>query len=257
MSVFDEYGRYYDVYYAHKDYNAECDFIESAFARFNQSPNSILDLACGTGNHSLSLIKRGYEVIGVDCSPVMLEQCRAKAAKQEASISLHEADMRNFNLNVQFDAAICMFDAIDYLTDNADLTQFLRNVYSHVRPGGLFIFDFWHAVPLVRSYDPVRIREFRTETNRLLRISTTTLDITRQLANVEFHVLVFEGDHLVGEYVEVHPMRYFLPQEMAYIIESNGWKLRHLCPAFNLDAPIDADTWHLVAIASCKEGISF
>jgi SAM-dependent methyltransferase len=180
----------------------------------------------------------------------MLRQYERKAEAQGVAVELHQQDMRHLRLDRRFDAAICMFDAIDYLTENADLTAFLRAVRSHVRPGGLFLFDFWHAVPLLRGHDPVRVREFQTEQGRLVRISTTTLDLPRQLANVEFHVLAFEDDRLVAEFTETHPMRYFLPQEMVYIVESNGWRLLHLCPAFNLDACITDETWHLVVIAT-------
>lgn len=250
MSLFVDYAHYYDVYYASKDYESECDFIEAAFARFGRRPHSLLDLACGTANHGLRLAKRGYKVCGIDRSPQMLARCSEKAQSLGLEIELHEQDMRRLNLERQFDSAICMFDAIDYLPDNSDLDSFLRCVRAQVKPAGLFVFDFWHAVPLLRGYDPVRVREFPLAGGRLLRISTTTLDIAQQVAKVEFRVLVFHGDHLTEEFSEVHPMRYFLPQEMRFILAATGWRVCHLCPTFDLDAPVDENAWHLAAIAT-------
>jgi SAM-dependent methyltransferase len=248
--VFDEYAKYYDVYYADKNYDRECDFIEAAFVRFGQQPKTLLDLACGTGNHGLRLIERGYHVTGVDMSDAMLSQYRTKADARGMRVELHQQDLRSLNLDRQFDAAVCMFDAIDYLPENADLAAALRRIAAHVRPGGLFVFDFWHAVPILRGHDPVRVREFLLDDGRLLRISKTTLDIARQVAKVEFRVFVFEGDRLLTEFSETHTMRYFLSQEMRFMLEATGWKVHHLCPAFDLDGIVDADAWHLVAIAT-------
>jgi len=250
MSAFQEYARYYDVYYAEKDYDGERAFIEAAFAQFGCSPRTILDLACGTGNHGLRLAAKGYEICGVDQSEVMLDLFRRKAEAQGASVELHCQDLRELSLDRQFDAAICMFDAVDYLVENSDLSVFFRALRHHVAPEGLLIFDFWHAVPLVRHYDPVRVREFHDGSKRLVRISTTTLDIAAQVANVEFRVMVFEDDRLCADFAERHPMRYFLPQEMRYLVESNGWKLRGMYPAFSLDEPVTEDTWHIVMVAA-------
>lgn len=248
--VFEEYAKYYDIYYVDKDYDRECDFIEAAYDRFGQKPRTILDLACGTGNHGLRLAERGYQVCGVDFSEAMLSQYRKKAEARGISVELHQQDLRSLDLGRQFDAVVCMFDAVDYLPDNGDLAAALQRIAAHVRPQGLFVFDFWHAVPILQGHDPVRIREFPLDGGRLLRISATVLDIPRQIAKVEFRVLAFEGERLVSDFTEVHTMRYFLSQEMRFILEATGWKVSHLCPAFDLEGTVDANAWHLVAIAT-------
>lgn len=253
--VFEEYAQYYDVFYAGKDYSAECDFIENAFTKFGlsknqQKPLEILDLACGTGNHGLRLAARGHQLCGVDRSTVMLDQHRHKASQQNLPVDLHEQDLRSFDLGRQFDAAICMFDAIDYVTDNGELREFLQRVRAHLRPNGLFVFDFWHATPILRSHDPVRVREYSLDDKRITRISSTKLNVAHQTADVEFRVLVMNNENHVTESRETHVMRYFLPQEMAFILEATGWHLLHLCPAFVMEGTIDADSWHLVAIAT-------
>ena len=249
-TVFEDYAKYYDIYYAGKDYDGECDFIEAGFARFGQKPRTVLDLACGTGNHGLRLAERGYEVCGVDLSEAMLSRYRSKADARGISVELHQQDLRSLDLGRQFDAVICMFDAIDYLPDNTDLAAALQRICAHLRPQGVFLFDFWHGVPILRGHDPVRVREFALEGGRLIRISTTVLDIPRQIAKVQFRILAFEGDQLLSDFVEVHTMRYFLSQEIRFILEATGWSVCHLCPAFDLDGVVDGNAWHLVGIAT-------
>ena len=57
------YGRYYDLLYQDKDYEAECDMLEEIFrAYLDERPELILDASCGTGGHA----KRGYRVVSVD-----------------------------------------------------------------------------------------------------------------------------------------------------------------------------------------------
>src|SRR6267143_1119452 len=106
MSVFEKYAHYYDRFYADKNYDGECSFIEAGFARFGQRTKSILDLACGTGNHGIRLAARGYQLCGMDRSSEMLSQYRRKLDTQRLSVELHQQDLRHLDLGRQFDAAI-------------------------------------------------------------------------------------------------------------------------------------------------------
>ena len=76
------YAEHYDLFYQHKDYEAECSFLEAVFQRFAGQPvRSILDLGCGTGGHALRLAQRGYVVTGVDRSAAMLAEARQEAER--------------------------------------------------------------------------------------------------------------------------------------------------------------------------------
>jgi len=80
MKIFQKYANYYDILYQDKDYKKECDFLEKIFEKYSKKRiNSILDLGCGTGSHSLILAKRDYEVSGVDLSSQMINRARNKA----------------------------------------------------------------------------------------------------------------------------------------------------------------------------------
>ena len=93
--TFQEYSSVYDSLYHDKDYAAETDFIEAIFGRHAQvSPKTILDLGCGSGGHILELVRRGYDVTGVDCSTEMLSLAKRKSQSLGLSVDLHNEDIR-------------------------------------------------------------------------------------------------------------------------------------------------------------------
>lgn len=61
-------------------------------------PETLLDLACGSGSLSLELASRGVDVIGVDGSEDMLSLAMAKAALGNLELMFLEQDMRELDL---------------------------------------------------------------------------------------------------------------------------------------------------------------
>lgn len=251
-TVFERYAEYYDLFYAGKNYESECDFLEAAWAQFGQRPRSVLDLAGGTGSHGVVLARRGYEITGLDRAPGMLSRYAQKAQKRGLSVQLHQGDLRDFALGQKFDAIVCLFDAACYLTENADLRAFFARVREHLNPGGTLIFDVWHAPPLLRAHDPVRVREVSQNNLRALRVSTTTLHTGNQLANVEFQLLAWRDGTLEADFSETHTLRYFSARELSFIVESCGFQVRALCPAWRLQDAPSGDDWHLAVVATAE-----
>lgn len=100
------------------------------------APLQILDVATGTGNAALALAEQlpRATITGVDFSPAMLEQARAKAAQQQIeNVAFQEMDMQDLTFpDKQFDAAVCAFGI--FFVD--DIEQQLRKIAATVKPGG-------------------------------------------------------------------------------------------------------------------------
>jgi SAM-dependent methyltransferase len=86
----------------------------------------VLDLACGSGRHSLELRRRGFEVVGADISPQLLEIARRDAETEELDVDFVEADLRDLDFEDEFDIVLSLNDgAIGYLeTDEENLRTF-------------------------------------------------------------------------------------------------------------------------------------
>lgn len=251
MSSYEgRHAELYDVFYADKDYEGEATFVHDALARFADGPATrLLELACGTGRHALVLERLGHDVVGVDYSESMLRVARARAGGVGARASFRHGDLRALDVpGAPFDAAVCLFDAIGYVATNDALDASFRGVHRHVRPGGLFVFEFWHAATMLRAYDPVRIRRFRAGSSDIVRVSETKLDVERQLAAVTYTVFEQEAGGGYASFQETQTNRYFLVQEVARWLETAGFTPLAWYDGFSMGR-VTAETWHVVAVA--------
>jgi 2-polyprenyl-3-methyl-5-hydroxy-6-metoxy-1,4-benzoquinol methylase len=64
----------------------------------------VLDIGCGAGRHSLYLQKRGFDVLGIDSSPLAIKVCKLRGLKQAKVMSIEEL---NFKPN-SFDSVITL-----------------------------------------------------------------------------------------------------------------------------------------------------
>lgn len=97
----------------------------------------VLDLACGIGRHSLELRRRGFEVVGVDIAPDLLEIADRTAGEEGLEISFMEADLRELELNDEFDIVLSLNDgAVGYFETDAENYRTFEVVAKALRAGG-------------------------------------------------------------------------------------------------------------------------
>jgi hypothetical protein len=82
-----------------------------------------------------------------------------------------------------------------------------------------------------------------------VRISNTELDPVAQVATVCFDFLLIENGHVIGEFSERHPIRYFFPAEMRALLSAQGLEVVRCCPFMDETRDIAADDWNLTYVA--------
>jgi SAM-dependent methyltransferase len=245
------HAQLYDLFYADKPYAEEAAFVHRCLNKFGASPaREILELACGTGRHAFELEKYGYTITAIDDSPDMLQVARERAAQAGSKVIFNRGDMRALKLApAEYDAVICLFDSIGYLKTNEAVAEVFAGVRRSLRPNGLFLFEFWHAPAMLNHYSPVRVRRWNTPNNEVVRISETTLDRKNQLADVSYNVYELNKNGTYSTFCEKQTNRFFFPEEMRTLISGAGFEMLKLYAGFQEDESIDANTWHLVALA--------
>lgn len=114
--------------------------------------DSVLDLCCGPGRHSIELARRGFRVTGVDRYPPYLEEARSRAKSAGVDIELVEEDMRRFCRPVGFDAALNLYSSFGYFEDLEDDEQVLENIYRSLRDGGRLAMDMMGKEVIARIF---------------------------------------------------------------------------------------------------------
>ncbi|OLC53544.1 MAG: hypothetical protein AUH85_13980 [Chloroflexi bacterium 13_1_40CM_4_68_4] len=249
----DAYARSYDEFYAGKDYERECDYVQEALRRHGgPASGRILDMGCGTGGHAIILAKRGCEVVGVDRSAAMLEIARRKAEGARLRIGWQNADVRTVRAPGTFDAVLFMFAVIGYLVEDTDVRSALRTAREHLRPGGILIFDTWYgpAVLTMRPLDRSRVVEAAPATT--IRLSQPTLRADRNVVDVRMRVWHLVGDRVEGRSDETHAVRYFFLPELATHLASAGFEVASFNAFPQLDRGPDESTWNLGCVAVAR-----
>ncbi len=141
------YHAYAPVYHATGQAAFGAGLAQRILAHQQQTPRAVLDLACGTGAAALIFAAAGADVVGVDRSPAMLAIAQEQAAQRGLAITWITADIRALPSDdprlppAHFDLCTCLFDSLNQLTGDNDLTLVCQTVSSLLRPGGQFIFD--------------------------------------------------------------------------------------------------------------------
>jgi predicted TPR repeat methyltransferase len=99
--------------------------------------HSVLDLCCGTGLLAGELVARGYRVVGIDASDAMLALARSRLGRQ---VTLSRRTLPDLAVDGVFDAAVCTFDGLNYLTPD-ELRLTMAAVALRLRPAGWLVFD--------------------------------------------------------------------------------------------------------------------
>lgn len=103
--------------------------------------SKILDLGCGQGRIAIPLAAKGYTVVGYDGSRELLNIASKKANEAEVDIHFEYGDMRELNLDSEFDAVINLGTAFGYIDDENEDLDILRRVEKALKPNGLFLQD--------------------------------------------------------------------------------------------------------------------
>ena len=110
MYSYNELAYYYDILMDDVDYGLWSDYIVELYNYYGVKPQKILDTACGTGNITIPMAKKGYTMWGVDLSTDMLSIAQNKADKQKQKIRFLNQDMSQLRINDKFDSVLCMCD---------------------------------------------------------------------------------------------------------------------------------------------------
>lgn len=216
-ATFYERPEFYDLIFGFRKIPREVDYIQRVHSKYaGRGMTSLLDLACGTGEHVLEFARRGIQAVGVDISPLMIAHAVAKARTQHVNADFVLGDMAKLSFKGPFDCAVCMFHSLPLLTTNAELWSHFAGVSDCLAPPGIYIVemgsprawfvdppkgprDLWEERCWTELRDGARIRattyrdafDIRSETMRIeMTVEVAAPGVSLRLTNAEIHRLL-------------------------------------------------------------------
>ncbi|MBD3385916.1 methyltransferase domain-containing protein [candidate division KSB1 bacterium] len=214
---FENYAKAYDKEEFTKGTTGECDFIEKEIN--HDKTAKILDVGCGTGRHSIELVKRGYEVTGIDLSEAQLRRAKEKASALSLEIQFKKHDARMPHFADRFDLVIMLCEGGFPLMETDEMNfQILQNAALALKPEGKLIFTTLNGLfPLFHS-----VRDF---------LAAEKAEGVATYRDNTFDLMTFR-DQNITEFVDdsgnkrslVCNERYYVPPEITWLLKSINFK---------------------------------
>ena len=235
ISSFGPVTPFYDTLMSAVPYRFWMDYLEKVWNRHGQRPKIVLDLACGTGTVSRLLAARGYLPTGVDLSAGMLDVARSRALEAGLSIPFVQQDAAELDLGeTRFDAAICLFDSLNYILEAERLQSAFARVCGQLQPGGSFFFDVNTEYALAEGM----FNQSCTRRDEPLHYRwRSRYDPETRLCTVRMNFSFDDGSGERRAFTEVHRQRAYGKDELAQWLVEAGFADVSIYDAYSLDPP--------------------
>lgn len=218
---YNRFAHAYDEMMSHVDYLRWVNYLGDLFERYGVSPLRVLDLACGTGSVAIPLAQKGYEVVGIDRAPGMLEVAERKARIAQVDVDWREGDMRDLGIEAEFDAVICLYDSVNYMLSMAELNMAFESVGAALRPGGVFIFDVISERNILRHFHSKTFAENHPEYTFIWKNVYTKYD---KVCRTEITFFYRGVDATFQRCVESHVQKIFELRDIRAALKRGGLK---------------------------------
>ena len=139
--LYAEFADRYDLFHGEFGQHdpEQVSFFQQLFGRYEV--RTILDCACGTGQHLHLFHTLGCQVTGSDISPSMLAQARKNLAGVDIEVPLHQVDYRALpeRFSTRFDAVTCLSSSLLHMEDDEQALRALRSMRAVLRQGGILV----------------------------------------------------------------------------------------------------------------------
>ncbi|MEV6557671.1 class I SAM-dependent methyltransferase [Nocardia sp. NPDC051756] len=221
-----EFADIYDRIHAHrgKDYAGEARLVAELVRARNPEAASVLDVASGTGSHLRHLRADFPDAAGLEQSPEMI----AVAKRRIPEITMHQGDMREFDLGRTFDVITLMFSSIGYVDDYPDLVRALAALGRHLAPGGVLVIEPW-VFPDSFADNYLATDLVRDGEGAVTRFSHSVRDGDAVVMSVQY--LVATPEHGIRHLTDRHRLALFTREQYLAAFAAAGCPAEFVQPA--------------------------
>lgn len=142
---------YYHQLYKNRDYTEAKRFMDNLTQHLSiQEEETILDLACGKGRHSIYLNSLGYEVTGVDLSKNSIEHAKS-FDNEHLQFEVHDMTKPYHS---KFNFVFNLFTSFGYFENEADNLNTIKGIKANLKENGIAVIDFFNAEYIIERLVP-------------------------------------------------------------------------------------------------------
>ena len=229
MASYQSFAQVYDTFMDNIDYDGWSAYLIGLLREYGICDGLVLELGCGTGSMTERLAMAGYDMIGSDLSPDMLEIAMEKKDASGLNILYLLQDMREFELYGTVRAIVSVCDSMNYILEEEDLLQVFRLANNYLDPGGMFIFDL-NTTKKYRDMGETTIAENREEASFIWE---NYFDEEEKINEYDLTLFIRdEEDGRFDRFEEFHEQRAYSLTEIGELIRESGMELIAMYDAF-------------------------
>ena len=200
--------------------------------------NNMLDLGCGTGILCNMIAEHGIETMGMDLSHGMITM----AKQNYPHIVFQQGNMIDWKPEMNFDLVTSTCDAINHILEPEDVKKVMKNVYSYLNPGGVFLFDFLRPGEET-DCEPVDMGELDGK-----RLQFQIYHPKDQFVTLQADL--FEEDKLIHtEKIQEH---LYEPEWILQVLKEIGYQDVRCTDQLLKSESVHAATWFIIAKKACQ-----
>ncbi len=208
--------------YKHRD-SKEAEILVNLIQKNSelQKGSKVLDMACGAGRHAIAFSRIGFEVIAVDLSERLIDVARKNLEQANVDIKFVRSDLRDLNLDIQFDLVVNLFTSFGYFETDDENLVVLKKAFEFLKDEGYFVLDYLNKTFLEKNLIP--------ESKLMENGTSITQNRVIKGNRVEKKITIEKDDVITNFYESVRLYDYNELQEMLLL---KGFKIKKLLGDF-------------------------
>jgi SAM-dependent methyltransferase len=213
---------YHEMYQHIFDYDKEFRFYDSVLKE--NHCKKIIEVGCGTGLLAKRLIAAGYDYLGVDLYPEMIEI----AKRETGSDRFMQGDMRDLTIDDTFDCALITGRSIAYATNNKEILSTFRGINGILRQQGLLVFDAFDAARIFGNFTEKSEQVVIAGNRKITRKNSLSKNLKTGWTWDFIAKYIIEENGKISEHDDSSTLRAFTKDEIRLFLNLTGFEIREI-----------------------------